>query len=257
MQGMLAHKVEKQWTTGRDPKVPTSNKTTSTPPLSKQFQLPPESVRLKLPGSSEQSTPPSSLKGRTPDITGQPSRPAVGKNVPLRTTEPPHESKARERIVHEKARQNNSELKLDDGVHGIAVEGTGKNRGHYFCSTECHLLHDKLDAMLEVLPKDHPSRKDLAHLRDQIRRTTKDLKEGAITDEEADNLSKAYTIVLRNHADDPAIRQLLEMSPKEMTTHSAEIKRAIELGLGVRGREEITVKGSGVEEIEEILANLV
>lgn len=36
-----------------------------------------------------------------------------------------------------------------------------------------------------------------------------------------------------------------------------QIKRAIELGLGVRGKEEITVKSSGVEEIEEILANLV
>lgn len=35
-----------------------------------------------------------------------------------------------------------------------------------------------------------------------------------------------------------------------------QIKRAVELGLGVRGREEITVKSSGVEEIEEILANL-
>lgn len=36
-----------------------------------------------------------------------------------------------------------------------------------------------------------------------------------------------------------------------------QIKRAIELGLGVRGKEEITVKSSGVEEIKEILANLV
>ncbi|WP_255420845.1 DUF362 domain-containing protein [Methanosarcina sp. MSH10X1] len=35
-----------------------------------------------------------------------------------------------------------------------------------------------------------------------------------------------------------------------------QIRRAVELGLGVRGRDEITIKGSEVEEIEEILANL-
>jgi uncharacterized protein (DUF362 family) len=35
-----------------------------------------------------------------------------------------------------------------------------------------------------------------------------------------------------------------------------QIKRAVELALGVKGREEITLRGSGVEEIEEIIANL-
>jgi len=35
-----------------------------------------------------------------------------------------------------------------------------------------------------------------------------------------------------------------------------QIKRAVELGLGVHGREKITIKVSGVEEIKEILANL-
>lgn len=35
-----------------------------------------------------------------------------------------------------------------------------------------------------------------------------------------------------------------------------QIKRAVELELGVKSKEEITVKGSGVEEIDEIIANL-
>ncbi|HHV23619.1 MAG: DUF362 domain-containing protein [Methanosarcina sp.] len=35
-----------------------------------------------------------------------------------------------------------------------------------------------------------------------------------------------------------------------------QIKRAVELGLGVHGREEISVKSSGIEEVKEILANL-
>lgn len=36
-----------------------------------------------------------------------------------------------------------------------------------------------------------------------------------------------------------------------------QIIRAVELELGVHGREEITIKSSGVEEVEEIIANLV
>lgn len=35
-----------------------------------------------------------------------------------------------------------------------------------------------------------------------------------------------------------------------------QIKRAVELGLGVRSKEEITVRGSGIEEINEIITNL-
>lgn len=35
-----------------------------------------------------------------------------------------------------------------------------------------------------------------------------------------------------------------------------QIKRAVELGLGVKSKEEITVKGSGIEEIDEIITNL-
>ncbi|AKB17941.1 MULTISPECIES: DUF362 domain-containing protein [unclassified Methanosarcina] len=35
-----------------------------------------------------------------------------------------------------------------------------------------------------------------------------------------------------------------------------QIKKAVELGLGTRSKEEVVVKGSGVEEINEIIANL-
>jgi uncharacterized protein (DUF362 family) len=35
-----------------------------------------------------------------------------------------------------------------------------------------------------------------------------------------------------------------------------QIKRAVELGLGVKGREEMELKSSGIEEIETIIANL-
>ncbi|MGB9939329.1 DUF362 domain-containing protein [Methanosarcina sp.] len=65
--------------------------------------------------------------------------------------------------------------------------------------------------------------------------------------------------VIANDAVGLALLKTLGTVPK-IQEHSVwaqpQIKRAVELGLGVHGREEITVKGSGIEEIEEILANL-
>jgi len=65
--------------------------------------------------------------------------------------------------------------------------------------------------------------------------------------------------VIANDAVGLALLKTLGTVPK-IQEHSVwaqpQIKRAVELGLGAHGREEITVKGSGIEEIEEILANL-
>lgn len=65
--------------------------------------------------------------------------------------------------------------------------------------------------------------------------------------------------VVANDAVGLAMLKTLGTVPK-IQEHSIwdqpQIRRAVELGLGVHGREEITLKGSGIEEIEEILANL-
>jgi uncharacterized protein (DUF362 family) len=69
----------------------------------------------------------------------------------------------------------------------------------------------------------------------------------------------ASSDVIANDAVGLALLKTLGTVPK-IQEHSVwvqpQIKRAVELGLGVRGREEITVKSSGVEEAEEIIANL-
>jgi len=69
----------------------------------------------------------------------------------------------------------------------------------------------------------------------------------------------ASSDVVANDVTGLALLKTLGTVPK-IQDHSVwsqpQIKRAVELGLGVRGREEITVKSSGVKEIEEILSNL-
>lgn len=69
----------------------------------------------------------------------------------------------------------------------------------------------------------------------------------------------ASSDVVANDAMGLALLKTLGTIPK-IQEHSVwaqpQIKRAVELGLGVHSREEITVKSSGVKEIEEILANL-
>ncbi len=69
----------------------------------------------------------------------------------------------------------------------------------------------------------------------------------------------ASSDVVANDVTGLALLKTLGTVPK-IQDHSVwsqpQIKRAVELGLGVRGREEITVKSSGVKEIKEILSNL-
>ncbi len=69
----------------------------------------------------------------------------------------------------------------------------------------------------------------------------------------------ASSDVIANDAVGLALLKTLGTVPR-IQGHSVwsqpQIMRAVELGLGVRGREEITVKSSGVEEVEEIIANL-
>lgn len=69
----------------------------------------------------------------------------------------------------------------------------------------------------------------------------------------------ASSDVIANDAVGLALLKTLGTVPK-IQNHSVwaqpQIKRAVELNLGVLSREKITVKSSGVEEIEEIIANL-
>ena len=69
----------------------------------------------------------------------------------------------------------------------------------------------------------------------------------------------ASSDVIANDAVGLALLKTLGMVPK-IQNYSVwaqpQIKRAVELNLGVHSREEITVMSGGVEEIEEIIANL-
>ncbi len=69
----------------------------------------------------------------------------------------------------------------------------------------------------------------------------------------------ASSDVIANDAVGLALLKTLGTVPKIQNRSiwtQPQIKRAVELGLGVKNREEIEVKSSGVEEIEEIIANL-
>jgi uncharacterized protein (DUF362 family) len=69
----------------------------------------------------------------------------------------------------------------------------------------------------------------------------------------------ASSDVIANDAVGLALLKTLGTIPK-IRDHSVwaqpQIKRALELNLGVHNREEITIKSVGIEEIEEIIANL-
>ena len=69
----------------------------------------------------------------------------------------------------------------------------------------------------------------------------------------------ASSDVIANDAVGLALLKTLGTIPKirdQSVWAQPQIKRAVELNLGVHSREEITIKSAGIEEIEEIIANL-
>ena len=69
----------------------------------------------------------------------------------------------------------------------------------------------------------------------------------------------ASSDVIANDAVGLALLKTLGTIPKirdQSVWAQPQIKRALELNLGVHSREEITIKSAGIEEIEEIIANL-
>ena len=65
--------------------------------------------------------------------------------------------------------------------------------------------------------------------------------------------------VIANDAAGLALLKTLGTAPKIQSNSvwaQPQIKRAVELGLGASSKEEVTVKSSGIEEINKIIANL-
>lgn len=137
-----------------------------------------------------------------------------------------------ERSVHDAAERTGAEVQLADGTHGVAVAGAGPMRGLYFCSDNCALLADKLDALLQALPENYPGKEVFAGLQRRAAAADEALRAGRITAEQADAIAAELAGELNRLAPHfPGVGPLLNMAPEALRAEAAVIRREYERGL--------------------------
>jgi len=166
--------------------------------------------------------------GLTPQVHptgGKPSRAPRGKaGVPRGRSEPAHleEQSARTSggVGHEEApsvQPANSELKVGNETHGVAVYGKRREAGYEICSEKCMLVRKKLQAIRRVLPRAYNPQmvRNLESLENRIKGVEAELKRGAITNKQANRFAREIARTLQVYANkDPNISVLLQDAPK-------------------------------------------
>jgi hypothetical protein len=219
-------------------------------------------------------------RGRTPvegHPEGAPEPPIQGTKSaeqPRRAGEPPHPEPTKgdetggskpspkagegaiEREVHEAAEKTGAQLKLGDGVHGMAAAGEGKDAVVEFCSPGCSLAARRLRKAAEDLSKNPQAKNpnsDLGklarYLRDagrQIEIIDKELQQGKISKLQADIRSAQLASELRVRAMKyPELDGLLQSNPKKVAETSGETGEQVPAGEALTGRGGSGPRGRG------------
>jgi hypothetical protein len=145
----------------------------------------------------------------------------------------------KENVVHEAARQGGSEVMLEDGTHGIAAYGEGKNAGFEFCSNGCSLVTRKLKQILDGLPENYDPKmtKDLRFLYLKITGVEKELASGRIKKTEANRFAREIAKELNTYVkQDAYLDKLLQQSPKELEANRAQVKQGLGTGQAKPGK---------------------
>jgi hypothetical protein len=200
--------------------------------------------RAPVGGSSEAT--PAPLRPEQAFTPGK--SPVAGEPSPLhdtRTVDDPARSKASagasenalRNEVEKAAEKAGSQLKLGDGVHGMAAAGEGKAAGIEFCSPGCSLAARKLGKAAHDLSKNPLAKKRnsevaklVKYLRDtqqQIETADDLLRNRKITKKQANTLSAQIAGELRKYAGRyPELDRLLQDDPKVDLKVARDVERA-------------------------------
>jgi hypothetical protein len=210
LEGKVAGFVQHGWTRGRTP-----------------VESHPEGVP-EPPIQGAKSTEQSRREGEPPHPEPTRGDEAAGAKPSPKTGEG-----AIEREVDEAAEKTGAQLKLGDGVHGMAAAGEGKDAAVEFCSPGCSPAARKLRQAADDLSKNPQAKNpnsDLGklarYLRDsgrQIEIIDKELQQGKINKLQADRRSAQLASELRVRAMKyPELDGLLQSNPKKVAETSGE-----------------------------------
>jgi hypothetical protein len=142
----------------------------------------------------------------------------------------------KENVVHEAARQNDSEVIIDGRKHGISVYSEGKKADLEFCGP-CAPVAAKLKHILDGLPENYNPKikNDLLFLYRTAVGVEKDLAKGigndvtrGITKEGAGRLSRSIAKQLNIYIkQDPNLGKMLEMSPADLKANRDRLRTSL------------------------------
>lgn len=162
---------------------------------------------------------------------------------------------AKESAVSEIAQREGSKIELGNGTHDIAAYGKGEEAGFTFCSTKCPLLRQKLDNIIEVLPKDYDPVmvRNLKQLANEVRGIDAPFRKGDISEEVANTRARPFAQELEKYAhSDSNLDQLLQMSPEYVKANRTQLQEGLKKAMG-RGREIAGQFGEPAKGVEEEL----
>ncbi len=95
--------------------------------------------------------------------------------------------------VHHAADRTGAAARIGSQTHSIGVAGEGRMRDLYFCSDACTTIVNRLDAIVDVLPRGHPEREIFQGLLSRARGASRRLKAGTLTPAAADDIARGIS----------------------------------------------------------------
>lgn len=139
--------------------------------------------------------------------------------------------------VHATGEAKGTGLTLAGNPHALGVSGSGPTRDIYFCSDYCTSAVNKIGAVLEALPPNHPMVPAFQDMLQKAMAARKKLKAGTIDEAQANqiaaDLRDRMARLTKDDKHGHTLGTLLDMNPDVIAGSAADIQKGIAKGLDI------------------------
>ncbi|MFN0085504.1 MAG: DUF4157 domain-containing protein [Blastocatellia bacterium] len=130
--------------------------------------------------------------------------------------------------VHADSGRIGTGLTVGPQSHAVAAAGTKQRRDFYFCSDLCAPIVQRLEAVVAVLPRNHPFRPAIQDMLSSARKASQRLKLGQLTQEEADAVARGLSDRIgRLSNDSQHFAALMNTDPALLAAHGPAIRQRL------------------------------
>ncbi len=137
--------------------------------------------------------------------------------------------------AHANSERAGAGLAIGAESHAVGAAGSGPGRDFYFCSGHCNPIVMRLGAILDVIPPSHPEHEIYKELRNRARTASRRLKQGELTQEEADAIARQISgDVARHSRQSELFAALMNTDPALLAAHRGDIRRRLSRALDIQ-----------------------